>query len=201
MEYVFNDIHRHHKWIGGDSHSGTGSSLLQTVTIRQALRNVLQELNAKSLLDAPCGDFHWMKELELERYIGVDVVSDLIAQNQQKYGTESRQFLKLNISEDPLPQVDVILCRDGLVHFSFKDIISVVRNFKRSGSRCLLTTTFPKCSRNRDIITGGWRPINLHLAPFNFPKPVQLINEGCADSDGKYSDKSLGLWELEDIRL
>ena len=35
---------------------------------------------------------------------------------------------------------------------------------------------------------------------FNLPAPVKLINEGCTEDGGKFADKSLGLWRVEDLR-
>jgi hypothetical protein len=89
------------------------------------------------------------------------------------------------------------MCRDCLVHFSFKDINAALINLKRSGSKYLLTTTFPRVLINQYITTGAWRPVNLEKAPFFFPKPLMIINESY--HKGKYSSKSLGLWRMEDI--
>lgn len=202
---VFSEIYYNKGFGGQDSVSGPGSDLTQTSVIRQEIPILIKEINAKSLLDAPCGDFHWMKEtkLDIDRYIGGDIVPDLIAQNQQKYSCETMEFIVLDITKtkDDLPQVDIILCRDCLVHLSFKDITSAIRNFKKSKSKYLVTTTFTGLSKNRDIITGQWRPINLQLPPFNFPEPIKLINEKCTEAGGKYSDKSLGLWKFDDVSL
>ncbi len=71
---------------------------------------------------------------------------------------------------------------------------------KKSGAEFLLTTTFPQTSLNRDTKSPMWRSLNLEHDPFNFPKPLMLINEQCAHDPG-YPDKSLGLWRLEDIVL
>ncbi|HEX8999730.1 MAG TPA: class I SAM-dependent methyltransferase, partial [Blastocatellia bacterium] len=79
------------------------------------------------------------------------------------------------------------------------DAIAALRNFKRSKSEYLLTTTFPKTEVNEDILTGEWRPLNLQRAPFNFPEPLRLINERCTEEGDRYADKSLGLWRLSDL--
>jgi len=39
-----------------------------------------------------------------------------------------------DITSDPLPRADVILCRDCLVHFSLADAQAAIGNFARSGS-------------------------------------------------------------------
>lgn len=202
LAFVFSEFYRKNLW-GADSKSGAGSDLIQTSTIRRELPLLFKWINAKSLLDAACGDFHWMRDIELGliQYTGIDVVPDLVAQNQHNYSNEIRKFINLDITEDDLPCADVILCRDCLVHFSLRHIISTIRNFKRTGSQYLLTTTFTSLLKNKDVTTGGWRPLNLQLSPFNFPEPVELIYEGCTESGAKYSDKSLGLWKFEDIRI
>jgi hypothetical protein len=53
---------------------------------------------------------------------------------------------------------------------------------------------------NADLIGDDiWRPLNLELPPFNFPKPVKLINEQCTEGNGEYTDKHLGLWFLDEV--
>jgi hypothetical protein len=201
MVVVFTGSYKKRLAQGQGSLSGPGSTLLTTWVVRQELPLLLQRINARSLLDAPCGDFHWMKEttLDLDRYIGADIVPDLISLNQERYSNPKREFLTLNIAKDDLPTVDLIFCRDCLVHLSFSDAIAALRNFKRSGSRNLLTTTFPGVIRNRDIITGDWRPINLERRPFGLPKPIELIEEKSVEGGSQYSDKALGLWQLKDF--
>ncbi len=51
----------------------------------------------------------------------------------------------------------------------------------------------------RDMGKGLWRMLNLEIHPFHFPKTVTVINEHCTGGNSEYSDKSLGLWLLEDI--
>jgi len=203
MESAF--LAYYHKKLSSKSESlsGPGSSLTQTSVMRRELPRLLRELHVRCLLDAPCGDFHWMSNtrLDLDHYIGVDIVSELVAQNQAKYGNSSRHFLHLDITEAELPKVDLVLCRDCLVHLSSHDVVRAIRNFRRSGSTYLLTTTFPGRQENVDIVAGDWRPLNLEAAPFCLGKPLKLINEGDTELDGEFSDKSLGLWRLEEIGL
>ena len=87
------------------------------------------------------------------------------------------------------------------MHFDFDSIFQTLRNFKRSNSIYLLSTTFSECKKNENIITGDWRTINLELPPFNFPKPEVLIVENCPQAKGLYEDKSLALWRLDDLMI
>ncbi len=197
MREVFTEIYRHNLFGGTVSRSGTGSDFIQTAEIRRRLPALLKEIGAQTMLDIPCGDFHWMKEVDLEvDYTGADVVVELMERNQKLYGRENRRFVTLDLVRDKLPKVDLVFCRDVLVHFSFADIFAALTNLKRSGSRYLLTTTFTDRSANIEILTGHWRPLNLQLAPFDFPAPAAILSEKCTEGDGSWGDKSLGLWRI-----
>jgi hypothetical protein len=98
-----------------------------------------------------------------------------------------------------LPQADVILCRDCLVHFSFANIIAAFRTIKASGARYLLTTTFPDRQVNKDIVDGDWRPLNLERAPFLLPAPQSVLLEDCTEEGGAYADKALAVWGVSDL--
>jgi hypothetical protein len=195
LEAVFSDIYRKNSWHDSESVSGRGSTLARTAAIMYHLPLLLRELNAKTLLDAACGDFNWMRHTKLEevKYVGADVVRDLIARNQHLYTSEGRTFIVLDITKDKIPTADVILCRDCLIHFSFRHIHSTISNFK--GSRCtyLLATTHPSVRENIDAPSGNWRSLNLQLPPINFPEPLKLIVED--DELGK----CLGVWRLKDL--
>jgi hypothetical protein len=41
--------------------------------------------------------------------------------------------------------------------------------------------------------------LNLISAPFQLPRPLALLNEGCTEGGGAYADKSLGVWSLAEI--
>src|SRR4051812_5816720 len=87
METIFTEIYERNLWEETESRSGPGSNLVKTSAIRTQLPILLDALGVRSLLDAPCGDFHWMQytPLHVKRYIGVDVVPALIARNRAHY--------------------------------------------------------------------------------------------------------------------
>ena len=198
---IFEHIYDSNRWQNDESRSGHGSSLDQTASLRQALPGLLNAFEIHSIIDVPCGDFHWMKRVELHdtTYLGLDIVPELIAANRARYAKPGRDFNKLDIVETVPPRADLILCRDLLVHLSYADIRRAVANFKASGATYLLTTTFPDTSRNENILTGNWRRLNLARAPFDFPEPDRLINENCTEDNGAYRDKSLGLWKIASL--
>jgi 2-polyprenyl-3-methyl-5-hydroxy-6-metoxy-1,4-benzoquinol methylase len=201
-EDVFTDIYRRNKWGGKDSISGPGSDGHQTRVIARECLALFNEFNISTMLDIPCGDFHWMKSVDLKgiNYTGADIVKDLIQRNRERYERDSIRFQSLNLIRDNLPKVDLVFCRDCLVHFSFEDICRALHNICESQSEFLLTTTFTDRKDNHDIVTGQWRVLNLEVAPFMLPKPLRTINEECTQGNGLYKDKSLALWRTGDIR-
>jgi hypothetical protein len=163
------------------------------------LPKLIAELGINSVLDIPCGNLHWMQHVDLgsPHYIGADIVESMIAANRQRFASPAREFRVLDITADTLPRVDLIFCRDCLVHLSNRLIRKAPGRIVESRSNYLLTTTFPARTKNYNIPTGKWRPLNLCGAPFDLPPPVVVIQEG--DSDATYGDKSLGLWRIADL--
>lgn len=197
---IFRKIYQDNYWGNTDSRSGAGSDLSQTAEVRRSLPELIEALGIQTMLDIPCGDWHWMKELSLNvDYVGADIVPELIQRNQSLYGNDRRRFTTLDLTADELPRVDLVFSRDVLVHLSVEDVFGALNNIRRSGSEYLLTTTFTERSANINIPTGHWRPLNLQKPPFNFPAPIRLINERCTEGDGSWGDKSLGLWRVCDI--
>lgn len=198
---IFEKIYKENIWEGTESVSGIGANKIQTEKIIDEIPNVIKELQVKTIFDIPCGDFNWFKNIDLSSkiYLGGDIVKKIITQNNQNYKRNNVNFIEFNLLKDIQKSMDLVFCRDCLVHFSINDIKRALINIKESNSKYLMTTTFPNEKINTDIITGGWRPINLQKAPFYFKKPLQMINENCSEMDGAFKDKSLGVWEIKDL--
>ncbi|HYG65776.1 MAG TPA: class I SAM-dependent methyltransferase [Thermoanaerobaculia bacterium] len=203
MERVFGEIYRSNAWGSGESVSGPGSTHERAADFRDDLAAVLRDLGTRVLLDAPCGDFNWIGPVadEAERYIGVDVVPELVERNARRHGSRRRRFLRLDLTRDELPRADVVLCRDCLVHLRTADIWRALESLRRSGARYLVVTTFIGERGNEEIETGAWRPLNLERPPFHFPPPLRLIDERCLHTGGIYADKRLGVWRMADVPL
>jgi hypothetical protein len=196
---AFRYAYRTNLWGGAASPSGPGSDLDQTAQLRLTLPELCRRLGVRTLLDLPCGDGHWMAAVALPdiRYVGADLLPEVAARAAAR--SPDRHFLSLDLTVSALPPADLLLCRDCLVHLSFGDIARAVANVRRAGIRYFLATTFPDEPTNRDITTGDWRPLNLEQPPFGFPRPVEILSEGCTEGGGVFADKSLGLWRVADL--
>lgn len=198
---IFLNIYNNHKW--GSLNSGPGSSLESTTNIRSFIDRIFTDYAIHSLLDIPCGDFFWMRHVDIPKHIkysGADIIPELV-HNNQKFNEHNISFKILDITSDRLERFDLVLVRDCWVHFSYQDILQSIENIINSGSTFLLTTTFKKLSVNYDIHTGSWRPINLDLKPFKFPAPIAIQEENYpAKYKSAFRGKSLALYSIEEIK-
>lgn len=198
---IFTKYYRENFWQGRESVSGPGSDYEQTKYLIPELEMLIKELKIELILDAPCGDFNWMKRVDLKKisYLGGDIVPDLIKRNNKRYKKNNIEFKVIDIVNDKLPEADLIMVRDCFVHLPIKDIIKSLNNIKKSNSKFLLTTHFmwKSFDNNKDILPGEWRRVNLCEPPFNLPFPKNIIIEGNIQSYDR--DKTMSLWEIKDI--
>jgi 2-polyprenyl-3-methyl-5-hydroxy-6-metoxy-1,4-benzoquinol methylase len=206
---IFTDIYNNWSWGSNESRSGPGSTLEDTKNIIDKLPILFNQYGISTVLDASCGDFNWMKRVDLSgvNYTGGDIVDDLIVSNQNLYSKSNINFIKLNVVEDVIPKSDLIILRDTLFHFTNDDIKKTLNNIKKSGSKYLLTTSYQEKEKksfagssvevNSDIKTGDWRFLNLEISPFNLLDPLYRILE--LPKWEEHHDKSLGLWDISKI--
>ena len=186
---------------GAESRSGDASSMAETAALREALPELLRRWRVRSLLDLPCGDFYWMRTVDLGEvdYVGVDVVPELIETNRRSFGGPRRRFELCDATRDPLPAADLVLCRDLLIHLSLADIRRLLERVAASGARLLLVSHFTECSENTDIVSGDYHPVNLCLAPFRLPPPLEVLPEESTLAGGRLRDRALALWRVETL--
>ena len=195
---TFTKVYYENLWKNGQTVSGPGSTLIETETLRKVLPEIVKKHEILSVLDFPCGDFFWMRLVDWDiEYTGADIVWDLIRMNQFHYGGYKRRtFILADIVEGIIPTAHLLFCRDCLGHFSQHDVQKAIENIKKSSCVYLMTTTFPEVRGDWDAHTGGWRPINLRVSPYNFPEPLELIDEKVFTN---YGMKAMGLWKIKDL--
>jgi len=162
----------------------------------------MRRLSVSSLLDIPCGDCNWImhtQAVDSISYIGADIVPELISTNISRWTRPNVSFEVLALVSSRLPRADLVLVRDCLVHLTLADGLRALQNICSSGSSYLLITTYPNRASNPDVPTGWWRPLNLERPPFSLPRPISLLNEQYTGDEGRYADKSLGLWHISDV--
>lgn len=198
----FTVIYTRNAWGSKESVSGSGSSLAMTESIRFALPTVFREFDIKSIFDAPCGDFNWMKFVDLDgiSYIGGDIVKPLIKSLKSDFGSEMISFVEIDLTQDTFPKSDLVLNRDCLFHLSYHDILLTLKNFLASESHYFLSTSYENMDnfKNTDIRSGGFRLIDLFANPFSFPKNFhyQILEQG----EGSLPTRKLYLWDRDQVQ-
>ena len=201
LKHVFETIARTNHWGNQESVSGDGSTLFYTHNLRRELSRFLREFEIASLLDAPCGDFNWMREVDFPAgvdYIGGDIVPAIVTANNAKYAGPGRRFVEFDIASTPFPQVDLWFCRDCLFHLPFEAIRAAFRGFVASKSKFVMTTTHINAVgfANRDIEAGDFRLLDLYARPFHLPREVLFR---IADYVHPYPPREMCVWSREQV--
>ena len=199
-EDVFTNYFENRHWKGGgdETVSGAASTIQYTENIRREIPLLIKKLDVRTLLDAPCGDYNWFRMIDRApdvHYIGADIVKPMIESNRKHYANHNTEFICLDLIKGPLPDADLWILRDCLIHLCDDDVFSILDNFLQSNIRYLLTTTHTECMRNRNIPTGSWRQINLELPPFSFCPAINYIDD---DVEGT-GIRKLGLWQRGEL--
>jgi|GEM_PF-1525990 len=132
---VFSDIYHHQSWGRGKTefYSGPGSHEPELIgPYIQLLQNLIINNNIHVICEVGCGDFNIMGQVlaNMNRvtYSGIDVVSDLIDYNIEKFGQSGRSFVCMDAAqtETKLPQADLLIIRQVLQHLDNHDVQNIL---------------------------------------------------------------------------
>ncbi len=208
----FADVFHNRQWASLESASGYGSDTLYTRELVAALPDMLNRLSVVSMLDVPCGDFHWMKDVDLRgiSYTGGDIVPAMIEANRALYARPGVAFETIDLVSDDLPKVDMIFVRDCFIHFTNDLIRKSLHNIQRSGSRYLCVSHEANINRfggpnghNIDLdravegVNYEFRPVSFELQPFAFGKPLDSVVDRI-DGD---SVTLMAVWDIAALPL
>jgi SAM-dependent methyltransferase len=187
------------RWRNRETVSGPGSTIEYTEKLRAELPGLLEQFRIRTMFDAPCGDYHWMQLVERPgvKYIGGEIVPELVEDNNARYADENTCFILCDILKDDLPAVDLWLCRDVLFHFPYAEVFRTLGNLFRSDIKYILTTDHPEQEKNYDIRIGRFRPMNMMREPFLFPEPIIWVDDWIEG----YPVRRLGLWEVRALQI
>ena len=188
---VMNQVYDLKLWGGKafDFYSGTGSH--NPKIINPYINTVTAFLESFStplvLCDLGCGDFNVGKHLakSAKKYIGIDIVENLIDRNKKLYKANNLEFYCLDIAKDELPAGDCAILRQVLQHLSNTEIQHIIKKLY-AYKYVVLTEHLPIVNfiPNKDIISGqGIRlkqnsGVNLLETPFNLKiKSEKILDE------------------------
>lgn len=121
------------------------------------------------------------------KYAGYDIVDELVAQNRRTQA--DRIFRVLDVTTQIPPYADLLFSKDLVNHLLERDVWSALANMIRSGATYLMITSNADPLPNEELsenVAGASRPLNLQIAPYNFPPPL-------------YDDGYLAMWRTKDL--
>lgn len=135
---TFEYIYKNNMW--GDKkkekefYSGEGShNEVYIESYCSFIKQFIREHSIKTVCDLGCGDYYvasrWIENNY--KYIGIDIVSQIVAHHNLNYGTSKRKFSCLDIVEDELPPAELCIIRQVLQHLSNKEIEEVLKKTKQ----------------------------------------------------------------------
>lgn len=201
---IFSNIYKNNYWGSRISKSGPGSDLRNTKNIREELPKIIKKFKINSIFDAPCGDFFWMNKIinNLKiKYIGSDIVSELILINNKKFSSKYHKFITKDLSKSIFPKSDLWICRALLFHLDYITIKKIFNNLKKSNIKFILITNSltKKNFVNRDISNGDYRELDLFKSPFNFKKNYIYKFNDTFHPVSKNVDQQMFLWKKRDL--
>jgi hypothetical protein len=129
-EEVFREVYARNAWGGapGELCSGSGSAEEFAIPYAEVIGRFVESHGLRTVVDLGCGDFSVGRLIASKRvrYIGVDVVDEVVRRNRDRHGAEGVEFVCLDITRDELPPGDLCLVRQVLQHLSNAEILAVL---------------------------------------------------------------------------
>ena len=163
----------------GGTVCGRGACLGNTAAVRAWLPLVCQQYGIRSVCDAGAGDLHWIQHVQWPddpEHAVQCAAFDLIPRHPA--------VTAFDITRDPLPPCDLILCRMVLIHFDPPRIDRALALFRQSG-RYLAATQYDNPGK-----FGQGSPFNKFDLRVRLGEPLKAVIDG--DEDCK-----LALWDLK----
>ena len=165
MRSVFRAIHRQDLWGTG---SGPGSRPDATERYQALVQELVASETVRSVLDVGAGDWQFSRSMDWSGvdYLGVDVVPELVAENERRYGSTNVRFALLDAAAEELPPADLILVKDVLQHWPNAPIARFLSRLPAKAI-VLVTNTTNGVTCNADAVVGGYRFLDIRLPPFD----------------------------------
>jgi len=121
-EETFSAIYSSGTWgnDGDEPYSGCGSDDAVSAPFVEVLRRVIVDKKVETVVDLGCGDYRVGRKLAdmAIDYTGIDVVPELVARNNEAFGSDRVRFLCRDITRDSMPGADLCVVRQVLQHLS-----------------------------------------------------------------------------------
>lgn len=155
---------------------GPGAEEAHTVNFRKRYPEIIEKYGIKSVNDAGCG-LGWVKDAADIDYKGFDIL-------------KRENATILDFTDEIMPEADLIVCRDVLLHLPSPLVLKAIENFRKSSKYLLASSHYDADNEKLPEEMGGYNSlISLVDAPFNLGEPLEKIEE-------PMDNRFMGLWKL-----
>lgn len=173
-EEVFTQIYKEGSWgknEEGEGYSGPGSEPKHAGPYIAFLQHFIKSNGIKSVVDVGCGDWSFSKYIDWGeiQYEGIDIVKSVIEKNKEQFASPTITFTHADFLNDPLPEGDLLICKDVLQHLSNQEIDHFLQKISQFKHVLITNDIDPNTltGTNFDIKAGAWRTLDLNKPPFN----------------------------------
>lgn len=161
---------------------GGGSTIENNRTTIAFMNKLIRKYDIQSIADLGCGDFNWMKQVELNNvyYVGYDWVwhTDTLQYEFDEY--RHIEFRIGNIATIDIIPADLVVCKDVLIHMDNDQALATLDNIKKSKARYILVTSYDV--KDNERVLSNYAPMNMEKPPFNLTNKLESIET----APGKY---------------
>jgi SAM-dependent methyltransferase len=157
---IFSRVYRNRMWGVGQNntlYSGDGNTPERISHYINGVRGFLSRYPDSTVVDLGCGDFLAASQIcdLVTKYIGCDVVDEVIKQNRQRYTFRNVTFHTLDAGKQELPDGDIVIIKQVLQHLSNQQI-SLILDHIRKFPIWIICEHIPvgKFTPNEDMKTG-----------------------------------------------
>lgn len=164
---IFDRIYKFHYWGRG---SGTGAVYELNKPFVNFVNDYLKEhkKDIKTVVEIGCGDWQLSSHFDLEniQYIGCEVSEFMFNKLSNKHTGDNIRFEKLDAVSDPLPEGDILICKDVLQHLCNEDVLKILKKMESYKYVILVNDYYDTKRINKNIRNGSWRALDFSKPPF-----------------------------------
>ena len=174
---VFDDIYAKSLWGVG---SGGGSDPDALGPYLAYLQNMLRTVNIRSILDLGCGDWRYVRTLDLcgADYVGIDCVRSVVDENTRKYSGDRVRFVFGDLLDMDFPPADLLICKDVLQHLPTEGVLRILPKLEKFPC-CLLTNDWGSNVRDIGDTSNPYAGLDLQSEPFSLQAEVVCDMQVC----------------------
>ena len=138
--------------------SGVGSRGDILEAKKKLLKYVSYGFYDKQIIDVGCGDLELTKDIPYKKYLGLDVSEKALEICKKKKPEWS--FLHTSIEDEAVPEADLIICFDVLIHQSTReDFDRLLNNMIRKAGKRLIIGAYNSKPKYTSAITHYYEPV------------------------------------------